>query len=151
MQSKIKRALVIAFSLALISAIAVGIYGYAEAKFDEEWGKRYDAIRNEACSKITGECLVRFSAYDEDFFGLPKSNLNEVAYIGKIRFIMKRDSWRDHDYQSHVFTNPTWIDIAKAANEMIKVTGDAHHVYLEDFEEIGEEGDIVIAEFVMGS
>ncbi len=94
---------------------------------------------------------MRFSAYREDLLGLPKDNLEEIPHSGKIRFVAKRDSWREREYESPVLESPTWLEIAKAANEMIKVTGDTHHIFLEDLEVLDKQGDVTLADFAMGS
>lgn len=138
-------------SLTVIAILTVPGYFYTQAKFDETWGARVNAMQEKVCAAITGDCLVKFSAYDEDMLGLPKDNLNEVAHFGKLRFVAKRDGWREHDYRSVVLTNPTWLEVTTAANEMIKVTGDTHHKYLEDIDIIGMDGETLLADFVMGS
>lgn len=138
-------------SLAAVAILAVPGYFYAQKKLDEAWSARVDAMREKVCAAISGDCLVKFSAYDEDMFGLPKDNLNDVAHVGKLRFVAKRDGWRTRHYESAVLTNPTWLEVTKSANEMIKVTGDTHHTYLEDIEIIGIEAGTLLAEFVMGS
>ncbi len=34
-------------------------------------------------------------------------------------------------YRSPIMENPTWLEVALLANDMINCTGDNHHVYLE--------------------
>ena len=35
------------------------------------------------------------------------------------------------DYISKLVTNPTWLEIAVLSNDMIKITGNKKHVFLE--------------------
>jgi hypothetical protein len=118
---------------------------------DEAWGERFDKIQQRVANAIKGKCYVQFSAYQQDKHGLPVDNLDEVAFHGKVKFVIKQDSWRADTYMSPVITNPTWLDVAILANEMIKQTKDTHHVYLEDIEATGKQGEVTILEFVMGS
>ena len=35
-------------------------------------------------------------------------------------------------YRSEELSSPTWLELCIVADEMIKVTGDHHHIFLED-------------------
>ena len=63
--------------------------------------------------------------------------LDEVAVKGRVQFFLDYESfWGEgKDYLSDVITDPTWLDVAYLADEMIRVTGDGHHVFLEDIRE----------------
>lgn len=118
-----------------------------------EWQKRYDKLVSEICSKVRGECLVRFSAYKKDSKGLPINNLHFIAITGKVVVVQKHNpSWgAGRDFNSGIRTNPTWLDLAVIANELIRVTGDRHHIYLEDFGVVEIKNGIKIVELYLGS
>jgi len=63
----------------------------------------------------------------------PLNNLKQVAVRGKVMFIQDHDEfWGEGEtYQSPVMENPTWLDLAVAANKMIQTVGDYHHIFLE--------------------
>jgi hypothetical protein len=51
-----------------------------------------------------------------------------------------------------VVEDPTWLDVAVLANDMIHTSGDFHHVFLEGINEIGHDADgTQIYQFAMGS
>ena len=54
-------------------------------------------------------------------------------------------------WESEVLDNPTWLDVARVANQMLIALND-HHVYLEGIDIIERpKGKPVVAELVMGS
>ena len=90
-------------------------------------------------------------------------NIDDVAVTGRVQF---RTDFEDFfgstplgerkNYVSEVVEDPTWLDLALLANDMINCTGDNHHVFLEGIEKTGqffteEEGFVIIYEFIMGS
>jgi len=99
--------------------------------------------------------VVEYSAFKTDINKIPVDNLDEVAFRGKIRFVAKKeDYWSSEDsedYISKVMTDPTWLEVAVLANEMILTVKDTHHVFLELFEVVREEDGVTVAEFGMGS
>ena len=77
---------------------------------------------------------------------------------GRVQFVQEHDGfWGEgEDYISEVVENPTWLDVTFYANEMIGITGDHHHVYLEGVHKsettIAADGKPVdVYEFGMGS
>lgn len=78
-----------------------------------------------------------------------------VAITGPCRFIRCGDDFfgNGDSYESEVIHNPTWAQVLDIANDMIKATGDCHHVFLEGVERCGADYDdgIPLYEFVMGS
>jgi hypothetical protein len=139
-------------ALTLVFLSVISFSSYAQSS-DEEWGKRYDAIIDDACSHIVGECLVRYSAFPSDEDDLPINNLQDIAIKGRVVIIQKYDSfWGEgKDFKSRVIENPTWLDLTIEANTMIKTTGDSHHRYLEDFGVLYEKNGIRYIELSMGS
>lgn len=121
--------------------------------FDEQWEKRYDTIAHDACKNIVNECLVQFSAYQQDNNGLPINNLDDIAISGKVVIVATHDAvWGEgKNYQSDVVESPTWRSLVELANEMIITTGDRHHIFLEDFEIIDVVNDVQFVVFYMGS
>jgi hypothetical protein len=82
-------------------------------------------------------------------------NLDEVSIRGKVKFRAGRDEFyggaASRDYESPVLEDPTWLDLCVHANRMILTTGDEHHCFLEGFDIVGQDGDVQLAEFAMGS
>ena len=95
----------------------------------------HDEMMETVRETITAPCLVRYSMYKTVEYGhdngdwTVENNLTDVAVEGTVVFI--RASWEAGNYRSKPFTNPTWLDVCKAANESILLTGDHHHVFLE--------------------
>ena len=75
-----------------------------------------------------------YSAYNTDDNGDPINNLADVAINGKVILTQSHDSfWGEgKPYQSDVIENPTWLDLAVLANDMIEVAGDYHHIFFEN-------------------
>jgi hypothetical protein len=121
---------------------------------DNEYDERLEAIQARVEKAVKGECFVEFSACEEDDDGVPVDNLDEVAWEGRCRFVQEGETFfgNGKGYRSEVLENPTWLQVAVLANEMIKATGDEHHVFLESVDDTGEEeGGVAIVEFGMGS
>lgn len=134
----------------------------------------------------TSPVFVRYSAFgrsnEEPFI----DNLDELVYPGKAMFEapfvahwmelcqvapnprglhhneapdwLKRPSAAAAfgDYQSAVVYQPTWLDVAVLADDMIRRTGDFHHVFLEGLapegtRETPHDGSVRVFTFVMGS
>ena len=133
--------------------LMLAIFQVSAEPASKEWKKRYQVITNEVCSKVKGECLVRFSAYKKDKAGLPVNNLHFIAVPGKVVVVERHGpSWGNgKDYKSAVRTNPTWLDLAVIANDMIHKTGDRRHIYLEDCEVVSIKNGIKYVELYMGS
>ena len=97
-----------------------------------------------------------WSMGDTDFdsgFEYTGPELGDVAIEGDVIFECSYDGFwgKGRDYRC-VMTDPTYMDIWEAASEMIEVTGDYHHVFLEGFSKSGVEDDgTPIYEFYMGS
>jgi len=105
---------------------------------------------------IGGKALVYYSAYKTSkTTGLQLNNLSQQAISGKVILRQQfEDFWggEGKDYQSHVVTDPTWLDIAVLADVMIHTTNDRHHIFLEGVAPTNEKiGGVKVYEFVMGS
>jgi len=113
--------------------------------------------RVEVAVKASGQRKVRvtYSAYGTDEEDEPIDNLDEVAVSGKVRLVAERETFfggaRSKAYRSPVLMNPTWLEVCVYANEMIKTTRDEHHCFLEGLQLQGQEEDVAIYEFCMGS
>ena len=83
--------------------------------------------------KIKGKVYVRYSNFGKDKKGIPINNIEDIAVNGTIKIYQKHDPFwgKGTDYESKPIKNPTWLDIAKLANDMIKITGDKQHIFLE--------------------
>jgi hypothetical protein len=111
------------------------------------------AIQARVEKAIGSGCVVQYAAYQFDARKLPIDNLDEVAAVGSVQFVQKHDPFwgAGKDYQSATVHNPTWLDVASIANEMINITGDQQHCFLEGFTSVGRKGKISIFELDMGS
>lgn len=94
-----------------------------------------------------GSTRVRYSVGPLSKRGVPIDNLDRIVR-GKFKFYCKNDSfWGEgKDYVSEEVTNPTWMNIVKLADDMIKITGDDIHIFLEGVDVSGNK-----AYFRMGS
>ena len=83
------------------------------------------------------------------------ADMNEVAIEGKVVMVEPADEfWAGEgaeDYRSAVMENPTWLDIALAADDMIHTVKDFHHVFIEGVFRTGNEDDVEVYRFTMGS
>jgi hypothetical protein len=117
----------------------------------QAWEQADQVIQDRIAAAIDGEVRVIYAAYDEDADQLPVDNLDEVAYRGQIRFV-ETDPLDGERYESEVLSDPTWLQLALAANQMMVTLGYEDHVYLEGFEVIRRpKGKPRIGEFVLGS
>lgn len=128
-----------------------------DAEWDEEC-RLASLIDDRVARRIAEEgqdLLVDFSAYRDGEGGLPVDNLDEVAVRGRVKFAAGADRcWGGEDsrsWESPVLTDPTWLDLAVQANDMMRRTNDSHHSFLEGVEVVGAEGGTQIARFLMGS
>ena len=83
--------------------------------------------------KIKSKVYVVYSGFKKDKKGIPINNIDDVAVNGTIKIYKKHDPFwgKGTNYESESIKNPTWLDIAKLANDMIKTTGDKQHIFLE--------------------
>jgi hypothetical protein len=110
-----------------------------------------DAIQARVRAALGDDVRVIYEAYDFDDDDLPVDNLDKRAHKGNIRFIADDPSDGER-FESEVLDNPTWMDVARVANQMLLALGDRHHVYLEGIDIVKKsKGEPVIAEFSMGS
>jgi hypothetical protein len=88
-------------------------------------------------------------------FAVPDVRLEQLALVGRVRFVADRNhdrKWRGReprDYRSEVLTDPTWLRLAVAANEMLLTTV-AVGYNLEGVRFVRMEGDVGVYHFVMG-
>ena len=110
--------------------------------------ERNQQILNDRLAMDGAECKVRFSV-DEDILSVPVP--------GTIHVQREYDEFWDingggESYCSFEMVDPTWLQIAVCANDMISVTGDEAHFFLEGIRYIGDSEDgRRVFEFVMGS
>lgn len=103
------------------------------------------------------EDKLEYSAYSDDEDGAAVDNLDEIAAEGKVVFVAEADEFwggsQSHDYRSQVLNNPTWLQVAVCANEMIHVTKDEHHAFLEGIRKCSKQpnAEVIEYEFLMGS
>ena len=64
-----------------------------------------------------------------------REDFNKIAFQGTFDVIYK-DFWRKSGQgplQPIPVTNPTWMDLWIAAEQLINASGDTHHVFVEQF------------------
>lgn len=74
-----------------------------------------------------------------DFSEVPFPNATSLVY---------KNNWGKH-VECALPNNPTWLDLWKAADTLIKLSGDSHHVFIENF--IPENGNLTVLELSTGS
>ena len=118
--------------------------------YDQMENQIYDAVEEWGKNKWDN---VIYSAYKTDSEDNPINNLQEEAVSGKCKLIGYNDScWgKGSDYESPILDSPSWLQVAVYCNDMIAVTGDRHHVFLEGLDLIKTENGINYFEFCMGS
>ncbi len=106
---------------------------------------------------------VLYSVYPTEGKNAYTNNLDEVAVEGRIKIETKHDNFfggmaseSRRDYESEILENPIWLDICLCANDMINITGDSHHVFLEGLNKTGsftldDKSFILLYDFSMGS
>ena len=118
---------------------------------DDKYSENQDMVDSRLDADRPGsEKRIIYSVFDkgDDAY----RDINALAHNGKVKFIMSQsDDGRMHE--SHIVENPTWLDVCVLANDMMGITGDYHHRYLEDIEPVdtANDDDITRMRFVMGS
>lgn len=109
---------------------------------------------------------VSYSAYTDHY----ADNLDQVAVEGRVQFVEEVDTPSASgmvmgnvpydtrkNYISPVMEDPTWLEVALLANDMINMTGDNHHIFLEaiypdeDKFSLDDKSFVKIYRFSMGS
>ena len=77
-----------------------------------------------------------------------KYSLDDIPFHGTFRIYNAGDDFFGNGmpYRSKELSSPTWLELCIVADEMIKVTNDTHHIFLEDLRMKDKRGY-----FVMGS
>lgn len=117
---------------------------YQDSTQDQEYDQRMERIEQRLAAEIDGECRVEFEVEDAE--------LEDCAFEGKLGFTAHRDPSNpsSRDYKSEVVENPSWLEVAVLANQMLVTTDDDDHRYLEGVE-ILKSGPVSEARFLMGS
>jgi hypothetical protein len=110
----------------------------------EEQNRIYESIDARVYLAIRGERRVKYAVYEWDENYLPIDNLDNIAEHGRVYF--EENPTEDPDFpkpvwRSKILENPTWLQLAILANEMMITCGYEEHVYLEGVFEAGEESD----------
>lgn len=119
-----------------------------------EWSDKCTAIDLRVEAALGHKLVVNYVAYEEDERGMPIDNLDDVAIVGRVRLIAAKDDWggeKSRSWEGKILESPTWLTIVIEANAMMRRTRNLHHCFLEGFEIVHQEGDVQIANFVMGS
>lgn len=119
----------------------------------------YNSIQKKVIDAIKAsgskEAIVIYKAYSEDGEKLPVDNLQEIAVKGKCRFASSRNVYlgktTEQDYVSKVVIDPTWLQVALLANEMLEKTKETKRICLEDILLVVKKYGIKRLVFSMGS
>lgn len=117
---------------------------------DEAFDRVSDQVHKRIKEQLGNKKMyLVYSAYDFDENGDPVDNLDKVALEGTVRFYNRPSGDpRGKNYFSEPVTDPTWLQVAVLANEMIKTTRFFSHKFLEGVRK-GTHGNL--AYFSMGS
>jgi hypothetical protein len=115
----------------------------------EEYSQRVADMNRRVQKRLQREPVVFYSAY-RLVDSLPVDNLDEVAAEGKILFVGQSHTWSDPGYISDEIVDPTWLDAAALADDMIRSQEKHDHVFLEDIRLLESKEDIRVFEFIMG-
>jgi len=76
---------------------------------------------------------VKHSVFEFDNKGMLINNIDNIVINDTIKFYTEYKTAKGKTiiYESKYIKNPTWLDIAILANDMIKLTGNKHHIFLE--------------------
>lgn len=98
--------------------------------------------------------IVIYRAYIEDTQQMPIDNLDQVAVQGKVRFASSASVYgrqlTEKDYLSKIVVNPTWLQVAIFANEMLEKTNQRERICLEDVVVVRQDYGVKKAVFSMG-
>ena len=103
-----------------------------------------DEILKDIINKPDYDVFLAYSAYHTDDDGNPIDNLDEIAVPGRAVVIAS-------GYKSGILVDATWLDLSVVGDEMIKKTGDFHHVFLEGVQVERDDNGTKICWLVMGS
>ena len=115
----------------------------------------YDQLQDNGLKYVVFSVFktISYENKDEGTDWIVTDERDNIAVHGKCQFkyeihqFFSEKNAKNFVYVSPVVIDPTWIDIAKLADNMIQQTGDKHHIFLEGI----EKQDDGTYEFIMGS
>jgi len=120
------------------------VKGRSNPKMDK-WKKAYDKIQ----ARVSHLDKVVYSAFREDYEGIPIDNLDEEYYPAWLPVL-----WDDAcigeggvAFEKALIFKPTMLDLCELADAAIKTTGDNSHVYFEGL----KMDDHCVWQLIMGS
>ena len=123
-------------------------------RYEQLHQKRHDAIRDRirAAAGLTS-LWVSYCCHDDDDWGLPKDNLDEIAISGPVKVVHKPCTFFGNGvgFESEVMESPTWLQLAVQAERQIRATEDFDHNFLEGFDVVSKRGGVTAIELSMGS
>lgn len=60
------------------------------------------------------------------------NDFNDIAFEGENLTLFYKNHWGTPVYED-LPTNPTWLDMWKYGDYLISISGDNHHIFIEDF------------------
>ncbi len=118
-------------------------------RLEKLYGDRLKAILQRVEAAVKPPVKVCYSAYKMDDTCCPVDNLDEVAVSG--RAVFNYDLQDVRPYRSPIVENPTWMQVAQFANEMILSCELEEHIFLDGIEVEREANFIKEVHFGMGS
>ncbi len=118
------------------------------------YGRSHSETRQERSERVAQEKALDFNTINP-----LRRIFEESLTFSFIQQGLGIDDWvlrlKSMDYRSDVLENPTWLQVAVHADEMIRVTNDHHHVFLEGLDKLPKkqqtEAGVTLYEFCMGS
>jgi hypothetical protein len=100
------------------------------AELRENFELQYNLFRN-----------VKAAIGAESYWSVPEVvDFTEVAIPNYIENVQYNNHWGEGPVTAEVGKyNLTWLDLFKIADGLIKMSGDGHHVYIEAFEQEGND------------
>jgi hypothetical protein len=108
-------------------------------------------FKERLAKEIEGPVHVYYSAYQVLEDETCVDNLDQVAVTGRCQFVDDDLEESETTYTSRVVENPTWLQVAILANEMIRVREVVDHIFLEGVHEANMANGIKTMNFIMGS
>lgn len=124
---------------------------------EAEFNQRQDLIQSIIAQSIGVKpdalastfCVERVTEADD-----VEAAFNSIAYPGRCQLVIAPADYGNtasSTYKSEILTDPTWLDIAKAFEASLAVTGDSDHRFLESVDAKGAIDGITQLEVFAGS
>jgi hypothetical protein len=121
-----------------------------EANAERQYDRAAGVIQKRVKAAVGRKCLLTYEAYDLDAAGLPRDNLDEPCWQGRCR-IVGEETDDTPAFRSAELHDPTWLQVAVIANQMLCMRPATEHRFFEGIAEMGVEQDVAELMIQMGS